>query len=292
MLPQWLNLDAFSILKLSCLILTTSFAAHLYSIRKKTRGARFGSMAFVGAALFCLAMFIEFVGNHYWQPRNLKNTTMPYIQVIGTSISMISLVFFAYHAPIFLRKHLKEARISVSGSICLNLFNILLCVYNFAFLEWRMGDVSFENTYFLVTYLIIAIQLFFVIFVLLRKASMLSSGDLTWSWRALFKARSFRARAARTYGLAFVLLVFVTAIFALAVNMAPVQKNYTVWLTTFIFFVVFLLVYLNYTRDPVKLQTKLVFYLLAVSLFVLSIVALLDGLKAESEYTESELVAP
>ena len=200
-----LNLDAFSILKLSCLILSAIIAIHLYSIPRRTLGSLFGAMALTGCSLFCFAMLLEFAGEHYWQPRHPASAIVPYLQNLGPLIALTSLILLAFHAVVFLRKHIRIARVAVAISIGLNVVSFALCIYNFAYLRPR-SDFSFQDTYFLITYLFLAIQFLFVIFIFLQKASLLSSAKLTWSWRALFKPQNMRARYARTYGLVFVLL--------------------------------------------------------------------------------------
>ena len=151
MFLSWFNLDAFSIIKLSCLILSVVFAVHLYSIRGKTKGTLFGATAFTGASIFFLSMFIEFAGSYYWQPRSLSNALVPYLQNIGPSIALTSLILLSYHYSAFLRQHMLEAKLAVALSIALGIFIFLLCLYNFRILAMGRSEFGFQTTYFLIT---------------------------------------------------------------------------------------------------------------------------------------------
>ena len=99
MMPAWLNLDYFSAIKISSLILTLAAASYLFSLRNKTGSTLFLGFAFVGASLFNFSMCIEFSGRYYWQPDNVKNIIMPLLQNVGPSVALVSLLLFTFSFP-------------------------------------------------------------------------------------------------------------------------------------------------------------------------------------------------
>ena len=107
MIPAWLNLDYFSAIKISSTILTLTASLYLFSLKNKTGSTLFLGFAFVGATIFNLSMFIEFGGDYYWQPDNVKTIIMPMLQNIGPSIALVSLLLFTFSFPILLKKERK-----------------------------------------------------------------------------------------------------------------------------------------------------------------------------------------
>ncbi|HUV07080.1 MAG TPA: hypothetical protein VMX75_05075, partial [Spirochaetia bacterium] len=96
-LPEWLNLDYFSIVRVSSLILSLSISVYLFRLRGRSVVSLMLAWAFLGASLFNLAMVLEFASPCYWQPWNWKNHVWPYLLVASSSITTISFLLFAYH---------------------------------------------------------------------------------------------------------------------------------------------------------------------------------------------------
>jgi len=65
-------------------------------------------------------------------------------------------------------------------------------------------------------------------------------------------------------------LLLVILVFAVSPwFLPPVEANYAAWVTVFVFLVLFVMTYLNSTRDPVTVPMKLIGYVVTMVLFLL-----------------------
>jgi hypothetical protein len=112
-LPSYLNLDYFSIIRLATVIMSLSICVYLFSIKGKTISTILLAFAFLGGTLFSLSILLEHASPYYWQPYNLKNLIRPFIQALGPSIAALSFLLFAYFLPHFQYTEKRELSLQI-----------------------------------------------------------------------------------------------------------------------------------------------------------------------------------
>ena len=96
-LLSWLNLDYFSILRLSSLIISLSISVFLFKTKGKSTPTLLLALTFSGATLFNLSMFLESASRYYWQLYSWNHIVAPFLQNLAPSVALVSLLLFAYH---------------------------------------------------------------------------------------------------------------------------------------------------------------------------------------------------
>jgi hypothetical protein len=91
-LPFWLNLDYLSVLRLSSFIISLCIAVYLFKLKQRSEPTLRLAWVFTGGSLINLSTFLEFAGPYYWQPYNLKNLFLPFLQALAPSIAAVSLL--------------------------------------------------------------------------------------------------------------------------------------------------------------------------------------------------------
>ena len=291
-LPYWLNLDYFSIVRLSTLILSLSICVYLFSIKGRSITTLLLAWTFAGASIFNLFTFLEFVGNYYWQPPVPVNLILLPMQNIGPSIALVSLLLFAYYFPRFRKAELKESKIILSLSVLLNLVTFGLTVYNFFFLEWMRSYFHFRMAYYIILYIVVGSQFILIISLLFRRAIRLSTTKSQFALIKLFKAQGKDSLAARSLAL-ILLLPLGTVFFYLLMTLGilpPAATTYLVWLVFSLFYFSFVLTYLNHTTDPTTFQVKLVGITLITILGIIGLAAIFVGKSYERDYKNEKLI--
>jgi signal transduction histidine kinase/HAMP domain-containing protein len=291
-LPDWLNLDSLSIIRLAALLLSLAISVYLFLVPKKTLATLFLAGVFFGAFLFNTASFFEFAGPYYWQPRTLKTVLVLLFTDIGPSLAMVFLLFFAYYFPRFRRVERKEFRIVLALSIVLNAGVLGLNVYNHFVLQWQFSDTRLWDIYWLTFYCSLGIQFLGAIVLLFRKAARLSGRGSRSFLDRIIRPHSRDAESARALG-AIILLPMLAVAASLAVTYGALPfslANYLTWLGLLLFYLGFVVTYLNYSADPMTLQVKLLGVTLVLILSTMGLVALFVGETSASDYPRRSLL--
>jgi PAS domain S-box-containing protein len=286
LLPSWLNLDSCSIIRLATFILSLTIAVYLLARQGKTPATLFLGLTFCGAAIFHLSSLLEFAGYHYWQPLSFKNLAVPLLQDIGPSLAMVSLTAFTYTFPRPAPAQKREYRLTMAAVLFIASAMLVLTVFNFIFLERRLSYFRFTMTYYTLLYATIGGQVVLIVFLLLRKAVLLSAGKTrTWPAR-LLAPHGKDARTVRS--LAGIMLLLIAAIasyvFLTYGFLSLPVATYCIWLAFLLFYFGFVVTYLNHTTESSTLQVKLVGLTLIPVLGILGLVALFVGKSTESDY--------
>lgn len=263
-LPGWLNLDSLSVIRLAALLLSLVISAYLTQVRRKSFATLCLAGVFLGAFLFHAASFFELAGPLSWHPNNARTVVVTLASGIGPSLAMIFLLLFAYHFPRFRRSELREFRIVFAVSVAMNAGMLGLNIYDHFILQWRFSDMRLWNVYWLSFYCCIAIQFLGATVLLFRRARRLAGRD---------------ADAAKALGAVLLLpLIAVGTSLAVTYSALPFSVASSVtWLGLLLFYLVFVVTYLNHSVDPLTLQVKLIGVTLVLALSAMGLVALFVG---------------
>jgi PAS domain S-box-containing protein len=286
LLPWWLNLDSLSIIRLAALLLSLVIAAYLFLIRRKAPATLFLAGAFAGAFLFNAASFFEFAGPLYWQPRTVKTVLVLLFMDLGPSITMVFLLLFSYFFPLFRQAEKKEFRIILALSILLNAGVLGLNVYDHFVLQWRRSDTRLWDVYWTVFYGSLAIQFLGVAVLLLRKAVRLSGHESRPFLERLLRPRGRDAESSRALGATILVpMVAVAASLAVTYGVLPFSlASYLTWLGLLLFYLAFVVTYLNHAADPMTLPVKLLGVTLVLILSTMGLVGLFVGETSANDY--------
>jgi PAS domain S-box-containing protein len=292
LLPGGLNLDSLSIIRLAALLLSLVIAVYLFLVPRKTLATLFLAAVFSGAFLFNTASFFEFAGPFYWQPRTLKTVLVLLFEDIGPSLAMVFLLFFAYHFPRFRRVERKEFRIILAFSIVLNAGVLGLNVYDHFVLQWRFSDTRLWDVYWTTFYCSLVVQFLGAIALLFRKSARLSGRGSRSLLARLVRPNGDDARSARDLAVNLLLPVLaISAALAMTYGVLPFSlANYLTWLGLLLFYLGFIVTYLNHSADPMTLQVKLIGVTLVLILSTMGLVALFVGETSASDYQRPSLV--
>jgi len=230
---------------------------------------------FFGGALINLSTILEFAGPYYWQPYNLKNLFIPFLQAFATQVAAFSLLSFGYHFPHFQKPDRREYRFVRSLYILAHLGVQGLTYYNFIYLKQQHGIIGFEKTYYIVLYITLAAQFTLAVFLLLRKVVRFSRGKARPWWLKLFNPQGKDARAAGSLALVLVLPTVIVGVYLLE-NRAILPlylATYFIWLIFLLFYSSFVVIYLAHTDERTTFQAKLVGVVLV---FVVGIIGLIS----------------
>ena len=292
LLPGWLNLDSLSIIRLAALLLSLVIAVYLFLVPRKTLATLFLAGVFSGAFLFNTASFFEFAGQFYWQPRTLKTVLVLLFNDIGPSLIMVFLLFFAYHFPRFRREERKEFRIVLALSIVLNAGVLGLNVYDHFVLQWHFSDTRLWDIYWLTFYCSLVIQFLGATALLFRKAARLSGRGSRSFLDRIVRPRGRDAESARALG-AILLLPVLAAAASLAMTYGVIPfslATYLTWLGFLLFYLGFVVTYLNHSADPMTLQVKLLGVTLVLILSTMGLVGLFAGETSAIDYPRPPLL--
>ena len=139
----YLNLGYFSIARLATLILSLSISVYLFSIKNRSTSTLILAVAFLGATLFNLSMFLEHASPYYWQPYNWQNLIRPFLLVIGASTGAICFLLFSYYFPRFQNNERQEFKVILIFSAIINLITLGLTFYNFIILQMMRSYFQF-----------------------------------------------------------------------------------------------------------------------------------------------------
>ncbi len=292
LLPGWLNLDSLSIIRLAALLLSLVIAVYLFLVPRKTLATLFLAGVFSGAFLFNTASFFEMAGPFYWQPRTLKTVLVFLFSDIGPSLAMVFLLFFAYHFPRFRREERKEFRIVLALSIVLNAGVLGLNVYDHFVLQWHFSDKRLWDIYWLAFYCSFGIQFLGATALLFRKAARLSGRGSRSFLDRIVRPRGRDAESARALG-AILLLPVLAAAASLAMTYGVIPfslATYLTWLGFLLFYLGFVVTYLNHSADPMTLQVKLLGVTLVLILSTMGLVGLFAGETSAIDYPRPPLL--
>jgi PAS domain S-box-containing protein len=292
-LPFWLNLDYLSVLRLSSFIISLCVAVYLFRLKQRAKPTLWLALVFSGGALIHLSTFLEFSAPYYWQPYNLKNLIMPFLQALATAVATFSLLSFVYHFPHFQKPDRREYQVIRYAYILANILVLGLTYYNFIHLKRQRGIISFENTYYAVFYTILAVEFPLAVFLLLRKAVRFSTGRARPWWRKLINPQGQDARAAGSLALVWVLPAVVAGVYMLENRgILPFYlANYLIWLIFLLFYCSFVVIYLNHTVERTTLQVKLVGVVLVFVVGVLGLISLFAGRAYQKDYLNESLIS-
>ena len=282
----WLNLDSLSIIRLAALILSLVICVYLLQCPRKSLATLFLAGVFLGAFLFNIASFFEFAGPYYWQPRSLRTVLVTLFSDVGPSIAMVCLLLFTYHFPRFRRAERREFNIIFSLSMALNAGVLGLNVYDHFVLQWRFSDTRLWNIYWLVFYSSLAIQFLGAAALLFRKAARLSGHGSRSFLNRILRPNNRDAESARAMGAIIILpTVAVVASLAMTYGLLPFSlATYLTWLGLLLFYLGFIVTYLNHSADPLTLQMKLLGVTLVLILSTMGLVALFVGETSGNDY--------
>jgi PAS domain S-box-containing protein len=292
LLPGWMNLDSLSIIRLAALMLSLVITVYLFLVPRKTFAALFLAGVFSGAFLLNTASFFEFAGSYYWQPRTLKTVLVLLFNDIGPSLAMVFLLLFAYYFPLFRREERREFKVVFALSIVLNAGVLALHVYDHFVLQWHFSDWRLSEIYWLTFYCSIGIQFLGATALLFRKAARLSGRGSQSFLDRIVRPRGRDAESARALGAIFLLpMLAVGASLAMTIGVLPYSlATYLTWLGLLLFYLGFVVTYLNHIADPMTLQVKLLGVTLVLFLSTMGLVALFVGETSASDYQRPSLV--
>ncbi len=293
MTSVWLNLDSLSIIRLAATLLSLAIFIYLLQIPRKSGATLFLALSFLGAFLFHTATFFEFAGPYNWQPRNMRTILVSLFTDIGPSLAMVFLVLFAYFFPRFRAAERREFRTVLAVVITLNVGVFGFNVYNHFILQWRFSDTRLWDTYWLVFYCSLALQFLGATALLVRKAARLSGRGPRSCVGKLLRPNGRDAEAARA--LAVVLLLPRAAVItSLAVTYRFLPfflASYVTWSALLLFYLCFVVTYLNHSADPLNLQVKLLGVTLVLILSTMGLVGLFVGETSARDYPPPRLPA-
>lgn len=292
-LPSYLNLDYFSLIRLATLIMSLSICVYLFSIKEKSFPTILLAFAFLGGTLFSLSMLFEHSSPYYWQPYNLKNLIRPFIQALGPSIAALSFLLFAYFLPHFKKTEKREFIVVIMFSVSANLATLGLTFYNFVILQRTQSNFQFELTYYRILTGSLGLQFLLIIFLLIRKTIRLSAGDPRPGLIKIIKPAGRNAKAVQA--LALVLLIPLAAVIAYVLRyfgiLPPTPTIYLVDYVFLLFYFSSIVTYLYYTEENMTFQLKLVGGALSVMLAIIGIAAIIVGRSYERDYVNKNFVS-
>ncbi|HVO39523.1 MAG TPA: adenylate/guanylate cyclase domain-containing protein [Spirochaetia bacterium] len=291
--PGWLNLDSLSIIRLAATLLSLAIFIYLLQVPRTSVATLFLALAFFGAFLFHTATFFEFAGPYNWQPRNVRTVLVSLFTDIGPSLAMVFLLLFAYYFPRFRAAERREFRIVLVITITLNAGVFGFNVYNHFVLQWRFSDTRLWDTYWLVFYCSLALQFLGATALLIRKTTRLSGRGPRSCLGKLLRPNGRDAAAARALA-AVLLLPLAAVITSLAVTYRFVPfflATYVTWVVLLLFYLCFVVTYLNHSADPLNLQVKLLGVTLILILSTMGLVGLFVGETSAREYPAPRLPA-
>lgn len=291
LLPAWLNLDSLSIIRLAALLLSVAIAIHLFLVPKKTLATVFLAVVFCGMSVFNCASFFEFAGPFYWQPRTLKTVLVLLGSDIGMSLAMIFLILFTYNFPQFRRVERREFRFVVALSIFLNAGVLALNIYDHFVLQWRFSDTRLWDVYWTALYCSLGVQGLGAIALLIRKAARLSGRGPGGVLQRIIRPRGRDAESARALALIILLpIVAIGASIGMTYSAIPVPvATYVIWLGLLLFYLCFVVAYMNYSADPMTLQMKLLGITLVLILSTMGLVAVFVGETSAQDFPRTSL---
>ncbi len=292
-LPFWLNLDYFSVLRLSSFIISLCIAVYFFRLKQRSEPTLWLAWMFSGGALIHLSTFLEFAGPCYWQPYNLKNLFIPFLQAFAPQVAAFSLLSFVYLFPHFQKPDRREYRIVRSLYILAHLGVLGLTYYNFIYLKRQRSIIGFEKTYYIVFYITLAVQFILAVVLLLRKSVRFSRGKARPWWLKLFNPQGKDARAAGSLALVWVLLTVIVGVYVLENRgiLPPYLATYFIWLIFLLFYSSFIVTYIAHTDERTTFQVKLVGVVLVFVLGILGLVSLFAGRAYEADYLNRSLVS-
>ena len=199
---------------------------------------------------------------------------------------MVFLLLFVYHFPRFRHAERREFRIVFALSMALNAGVLGLNVYNHFILQWHFSDTRLWDTYWLVFYCSLATQFLGAAALLFRKAARLSGRSSRSFLDRIVRPHGRDAESARALG-AIILLptVAVVASLAMTYGLLPFSlATYLTWLGLLLFYLGFVVTYLNHSADPLTLQMKLLGVTLVLILSTMGLVALFVGETSAKDY--------
>ncbi len=288
---SWLNLDSFSVIKLAASLLSLVICIYLLRIPRKSLATLFLAGVFLGAFLFNAASFFELAGPYYWHPRTLRTVLVNLFNDIGPSFAMVCLVLFAYHFPRFRSAERREFRFVFPLSLALNAAVLGLNVCNHFILQWHFSDSRLWDLYWLVFYCSMGAQFVGAAALLVRKTVRLSGHGSGSFVKKLVRPRGRDAQAARALASILLLpLLAVVASLAMTYGLLPVTlATYLTWLGLLLFYLAFIVTYLNHSADPLTLQVKLLGVTLVLVLSTMGLVALTVGESAARDFPRPPL---
>ncbi|UCF99243.1 MAG: PAS domain S-box protein [Spirochaetaceae bacterium] len=291
-LPFWLNLDSFSVFRLSSFIISVFIAVFLFRLKSRSVPTVLMAWTFTAAALINLTLFLEFACPYNWQPYNPKDLLIPFAQVIGTCVAATSLVLVAYFFPHFQKPDRNEFRIVLSLCISANLVTLATAFYNFIVLARGRSEYGFEQTFYIIWYAVLALQFLLTVFLLFRKAVRFSGGKQRPWWQRLIRSRGSDALAARSLALVLCLLTVVVCGYVLmTVGVIPFDlASYFIWLVFQLFYFSFIVTYLNHTVEQTTFQVKLVGLALVFIVGILGLVSMVIGRTHAKDYINTHLI--
>ena len=292
-LPGWLNLDPLSIIRLAGLLLSLTIWIYLLQVPRKSLATLFLAGVFMGGFLFSAASFFEFAGPYYWQPRTLRNVLVLLLEDIGPSVAVVFMIVFAYHFPRFRLAERAEFRIVLTLSITLNAGLLGLNSYSLFVREWGFSDTGLRLTYWPAFYCGLGVQFLGACFLLFRKAVRLSGRSSRSFFQRLFHPHGRDAESARALGTVILIpMVAVAAQLGMTYGVLPLSlATYLTWFCLLLFYVMFVVTYLNHGSDPLTLQVKLLGVILVLVLSTMGLVALFVGETSVKDYPRAVLPA-
>ena len=292
-LPGWLNLDSLSIIQLAALLLSLVITIYLLQIPRKSKATLFLAGVFLGGFLFNAASFFEFAAPYYWQPRNLKTVLVFLFLDVGPSLATVFLLLFAYHFPRFRPVERGEFRIVFALTIVLNAGVLGLDVCNNFFLQWHFSDTRLVYIYWPVFYCTIVVQFLGAIALLFRKAAQLSGHGSRSFLDRILRPIGRDAESARALGAILLLpTVAVGVALAMTYDVLPYSlATYLTWVGFLLFYLGFIVTYLNHSADPLTLQVKLLGVTLVLILCTMGLVPLFVDSTSARNYQSPSLPA-
>ncbi|HVO38160.1 MAG TPA: HAMP domain-containing protein, partial [Spirochaetia bacterium] len=205
---------------------------------------------------------------------------------IGLSLVMVFLLFFVYHFPRFRRVESREFRIILAISILLNTGVLCLNVYNHFILQWRFSDTRLWDIYWTAFYASLTVQFAGAILLLFRKAARLSGHGARSFLARIVRPNGDDARSARNLAVILLLPVLsVAASLAMTYGALPFAlATYLTWVGLLLFYLLFVVMYLNHSADPMTLQMKVLGVTLVLILSTMGLVALFVGETSAHDY--------
>ena len=290
----WLYLDYFSIIRLANLVLCVAIVIYLLNVKGKSTSTKLLAIAFCGIILFLLSQFlITNIGRWlYLHPLFWVYVVSRIANWLGAAFIVVPLLQFAYHFPGLIKGQLREAKIVLLLSILTNATILGLNLYELFFLE--MGRGSFEGIFFASTLpmMLLIPQFLWAVVVLLRKSVLLCVEKPRIWYLSLVKPSGKRAVAAHSLALV-LLLPLVLALFDLLQRLKFISTligTYFTELGLLLFFFIFVITYLNHTREPTTFQIKLIGGSLVTMVAIIGTLACMVGPFFENDYTNENII--
>ena len=251
---DFLYFSKFSIHGLTQFLLALLITAYLVCVPNKSRPTRLLVVFFSGFVLMTLAHFLLVSVYAPWR------WVFGLSQVIGGTISLVSLIQFAYWYPQNL--HVKESKIVLWVSIALSLAHGVL--------SDQSNVVS--SRAFLYSGLVMTCEVIWPVVVMFRKVLLLADDAQNRSvWAKLRRPGNREARALRMFGLLSCLWVILSGAVVLeSLRYLSVETLMVTLVGVLLFFLLgFVLVYMNSAPEPSSLKAKFIGISIVVLLLVM-----------------------